>query len=105
MLDVANIDKGGQNLRSFSLDFLTRPQCGLCSSVAPIISRVSFIARADVSIRDVNTDNELFDLFEHRIPVVLGPDGAVLAEGNIRFWGLLGSVLRARMRRIERSEQ
>jgi thiol-disulfide isomerase/thioredoxin len=98
MLDVANIDKAGQNLRSFSLDFLTRPQCGLCSSVAPIISRVASIARADVILRDVNEDDELFDRFEHRIPVVLGPDGAVLAEGQIGFWGLLRAVLTARMR-------
>ena len=98
MLDVANIDKVGQNLRSFSLDFLTRPQCGLCSSVAPIISRVALIARADVSLRDVNEDDELFDRFEHRIPVVLGPDGAVLAEGQIGFWGLLRAVLSARRR-------
>ena len=100
MLDVANIDKGGQNLRSFSLDFLTRPQCGLCSSVAPIISRVAFIARADVSLRDVSHDDELFDRFEHRIPVVLGPDGTVLAEGQITFWTLLKAVFRARMKHI-----
>ncbi|MDF1595501.1 MAG: glutaredoxin family protein [Acidimicrobiia bacterium] len=98
MLDVANIGFVGGNLRSFFVDFLTRQQCGLCRTAAPVILRVAVIARAEVSVRDVTTDDELFDRYEHRIPVVLGPDGRVLAEGQISFWALLGSVLRARAR-------
>lgn len=47
----------------------------------------------------MTSNDELFDQFEHRIPVVLGPDGAVLGEGEIAFWALLGAVLRARLRR------
>ena len=46
--------------------------------------------------------DELFDQFEHRVPVVLGPDGAVLGEGEIEFWALLRAVLRARFLRHSR---
>lgn len=102
MLDVANIGMAGWNLRSFYLDFLTRPQCGLCRDVAPVISRVGRIARAPVRIRDVTQDDQLFDRFEHRIPVVLAPDGAVISEGNIDFWSLLRGVLAARVRAVRR---
>lgn len=98
MLDVANIGKAGENLRSFFVEFLTRPQCGLCDTAASIISRVTRIARADLQVVDVNDDDALFARYEHRIPVVLGPDGAVLGEGQIEFWNLLRSVGLARMR-------
>jgi len=98
MLDVANIGFVGGNLRYFFVDFLTTQQCGLCRTAAPVISRVAVIARAKVNLRDLTNDDELFDRYEHRIPVVLGPDGRVLAEGQISFWALLGAVLKARVR-------
>ena len=98
MLDVANIGKAGENLRSFSIDFLTRPQCGLCGTSASIISRVAGIARARLNVIDVNDDEELFATYEHRIPVVLGPDGTILGEGRIRFGSLLREVGLARIR-------
>ncbi|HSR46047.1 MAG TPA: glutaredoxin family protein [Acidimicrobiia bacterium] len=85
-------------MRSFSLDFLTRPQCGLCDAAASIISRVAAIARAGIRIRDVTQDPALFDEYEHRIPVVLGPGERVLAEGRVDFWALLAAVLKARAR-------
>jgi thiol-disulfide isomerase/thioredoxin len=105
VLDVENIGKVGQNLRSFTLHFLTREHCGLCREAAPVISRVAFIARASVVARDVTADEELFDAYEHRIPVVLAPTGRVLAEGEVGFWPLLGAVLVARLRRAKGEEQ
>ncbi|MDH5372234.1 MAG: glutaredoxin family protein [Acidimicrobiia bacterium] len=98
MLDVANIGKAGENLRSFSLDFLTRQQCGLCKVAAPVILRVAGIARARLNVLDVDMDEDLFDRYEHRIPVVLGPDGRVLAEGEVSFGRLLWATVRARAR-------
>ena len=100
MLDVANIGKAGENLRSFSIDFLTSPQCGLCGTAESITSRVAGIARARLNVIDVNDDEELFACYEHRIPVVLGPDGTILGEGHIKFGKLLREVGLARIRWI-----
>lgn len=105
MLDVVNIGKAGENLRSFSIDFLTRPQCGLCGTAASIISRVAGIARARLNVIDVNDDEELFASYEHRIPVVRGPDGTILGEGHIEFGSLLREVILARLRWLLRDRR
>ena len=58
------------------------------------------IARARLNVIDVNDDEELFACYEHRIPVVLGPDGTILGEGHIKFGKLLREVGLARIRWI-----
>lgn len=47
---------------------------------------------------EMDSDDELVALYSLRIPVVLGPDGEVLAEGNIERGSLRRAVRAARRR-------
>ena len=48
-----------------------------------MVERVTRRLRVGLSTLDLDDDDELIRLFSWRIPVVLGPDGDVLAEGII----------------------
>lgn len=47
----------------------------------------------------MDSDDELVRLYALRVPVVLGPDGEVIAEGIIERRGLRRAVFAARRRR------
>jgi hypothetical protein len=49
---------------------------------------------------DIDSDDLLLQEFGLRIPVLLGPDDRVLAEGNID-----GRGLRRRLRRVRRADR
>ena len=68
----------------FVVRFLTRSRCHLCDQARPLIERVVIRAGGVVEELDVDSDVLLTRDYGARIPVVLGPDGAVLAEGIIR---------------------
>ncbi len=71
------------SLSSFSVRFLTRPGCHLCDDARPIVEWA--VRKADVGLEeiDVDGDDPLLSLYGMRIPVVLGPDDEVIAEGVI----------------------
>jgi glutaredoxin len=63
--------------------FLTRPGCHLCDAARPTVT--SEAAKAGVEIEEIDIDShpDLTRDFGLRIPVVIAPDGRVLAEGEI----------------------
>ena len=63
--------------------FLTRPGCHLCDEARPIVASVAARAGVEIEEVDIDSDPALTRDFGLRIPVVLGPDGTVLAEGQI----------------------
>ncbi len=65
------------------LVFLTRPGCHLCDDARPVVLAAAASAGAVVEERDVESDDRLLANYGLRIPVVLAPDGSVLAEGII----------------------
>jgi len=71
------------SLSSFSIRFLTRPGCHLCDDARPIVEWA--VKTADVGLEEVDVDGDdpLLSLYGMRIPVVLGPDDEVIAEGVI----------------------
>ena len=63
--------------------FLTRTSCPLCDEARPIVS--TLITRIGGAVEEVDVDaNEGYlGEFGLRIPVVLTPEGSVVAEGRI----------------------
>ena len=70
-------------MRDFFITFVTRPGCHLCDDAAGIVERVGRRLRVGVRTVNLEDDDDLIRLYSLRIPVVLGPDGSLLAEGVI----------------------
>ena len=87
-------------MSDFFVEFLTRPGCHLCEDAEAVICRVARRARASVVTTNIDSDPVMAVDWDLRIPVVLGPDGAVLGEGRIGEWHLFRAVLVARLRRL-----
>lgn len=61
------------------LVLVTRQGCHLCDETLALLRELGH----EPHLADVDTDDELFRLYDWRVPVVLA-DGAVIAEGNIK---------------------
>ena len=70
-------------MRDFFITFVTRPGCHLCDDAAGMVERVGRRLRVGVRTVNLEDDDDLIRLYSLRIPVVLGPDGSLLAEGVI----------------------
>ena len=57
---------------------VTRQGCHLCDRALALLIELGH----EPKLADVDTDDELFRLYDWRVPVVLA-DGAVIAEGRI----------------------
>jgi len=70
-------------LNPLSLRFLTRPGCHLCDEARPLV--VDAVGRVGGTLQevDIDQDQSLLIQFDLRIPVLLGPDDQVVAEGII----------------------
>lgn len=82
----------------FSITFVTRAGCHLCEEAEPIVGTVAGSLGVDLEVVDMDSDDQLVRLYSLRIPVVLGPDGTVLAEGNIDRRALRKALKSARRR-------
>jgi predicted thioredoxin/glutaredoxin len=67
------------------VELVTREGCHLCEEALELLRR----GGAEVNLRDVDADPELFRLYDFRVPVVL-VDGKVVAEGRIDSSALTG---------------
>lgn len=65
------------------LTFITRQGCTLCDSAFRRLRLPAMLLAVDVREVDVDTDEELLDVYGGRVPVVLTEGGDVLAEGRI----------------------
>ena len=70
-------------MRHFTLRFLTRSGCHLCDDARPLVERAAAKAGARVDEIDIEAFPLLEERFGTRIPVLLGPDDQVIAEGVI----------------------
>lgn len=70
-------------MRAFSLTFVTRSGCHLCDEAEPVVRAVATRLGAGLEVVDMDSDDALIRHYYLRVPVVLGPDGEVLAEGVI----------------------
>ena len=69
---------------------ITRQGCHLCDDALGALRAVG----VDPELRDVDADEELFGLYDWRVPVVL-IDGRVVAEGRIDQEALRKALLLA----------
>jgi glutaredoxin len=60
------------------VELVSRAGCHLCEEAAELLRR----SGVEVSLRDVDSDPELFRLYDFRVPVIL-LDGRLVAEGRI----------------------
>ena len=65
------------------MTFVTRSGCHLCEQAEPVVQAVARRYGVRLEVVDMDSDDEMVRLYGLRVPVVLGPDGAVLAEGII----------------------
>lgn len=84
-------------MSAFAVKFVTRSDCHLCAEAEPLIMRWAARLSASVDRISIEDDPALEDLYFARIPVVLGPDGSVLAEGAISSRSLGLAMLKARL--------
>ena len=68
----------------------------MCDDAHRKLSTVASLLRVEVEVVDIRDDVELEDEFHLRIPVVLGADGAVKAEGEIGWRDIIRSAVSAR---------
>jgi Glutaredoxin-like domain (DUF836) len=72
--------------------FLTREGCHLCDDARPIVFAAVARHRWTVEEVDIDTDDALVRDYGLRVPVVIGPDGQVIAEGEIDARALARSL-------------
>ena len=82
-------------MRYRRIQYLTKPGCGLCDEVLPIVERAARKLGVELITVDIRTEPELTDKYNMRIPVVLDRRGKVLAEGRISQRAAYGAALRA----------
>lgn len=63
--------------------FFTRSGCDLCDEARPLVEWVASRAGLAVEVVDIEIDDRLVRDYGLRIPVVVAPDGSVVAEGRI----------------------
>jgi hypothetical protein len=81
-------------LNTLVVRFLTRPGCHLCEEALPLVEKAVLRVGMTMDVVDVEADQRLLREYGLRIPVVLGPDGYVLAEGKIVDGRRLTAALR-----------
>jgi len=74
--------------------FLTRDGCHLCDLARPVVARLARRHGLDLIELDVDADEDLQARYGSRVPIVLGPEDQVLAEGDIADGARLNRVIR-----------
>jgi len=75
--------------------FLTRDGCRLCDEARPLVEGAARRLHVDLVEVDIDTDDGLIGRYGLRIPVVLGRDDQVIAEGVIDDARSLRRAMRA----------
>ena len=66
-----------------TITFVTRKSCSLCDEALQTLRLAAKPPLVEITTIDVDSDRDLLKRFGNRVPVVLSPDGRVLAEGRI----------------------
>ena len=70
-------------MKHLAFKFLTRPGCHLCDEARPLVEQAILRRGGTLEEVDIDTDDSLIRDYGMRIPVLLGPDEMVIAEGQI----------------------
>jgi hypothetical protein len=94
---VLDIGRRVGNLSGFRILFISKARCSLCEDAERTIEWAARLSGAGIDRHNLEDDPSLAQYAE-RVPVVLGPSGAVLAEGRVTLSRLLVALLRERRR-------
>ncbi len=76
------------------LEVLIRQDDAACEAGMSVVLRVAGRLGIDVHTVDVEAAPAGYEEFAHRVPVVRGPDGVVIAEGRIPAARILAALMR-----------
>lgn len=79
------------------VELVTKENCPLCESGAETLQRAT--AKHNIAIReiDIHSDDDIYDLYATRVPVVLAPNGSVIDEGKLSQAKLTPALLRLKV--------
>ncbi len=82
---------------SHYVEFITKDDCPLCESGAETLQRAT--AKFDIEVRkiDIFDDDDIYDEFSTRVPVVRAPNGSVIDEGKLSQAKLTPALLRLKV--------
>lgn len=79
------------------VDFITKDKCPLCESGADTLRRAAAKFNIDVREVDIFDDDDIYDAYSTRVPVVLAPNGSVIDEGKLSQAKLTPALLRLKV--------
>jgi len=82
-------------LSKFIVEFFSRSGCHLCDEARPVVEAAVQTSGGSMVEVDIESSDDLVRRYGERVPVVVGPDGGVLAEGAVD-----PKQLKKRLRRI-----
>ena len=85
-------------MSAVELRFLTRRDCPLCDEAEARLQRWAPRIGLTYTSVDVFAEPEIAGSYGDRIPVLLAPDGRVVAEGRWGSFELISGLLRERLR-------
>jgi glutaredoxin len=79
------------------VQLVTKANCPLCESGADTLRRVT--GKLDIEVREIDIfdDDDLYDAYSTRVPVVLAPNGSVIDEGKLSQAKLTPALLRLKV--------
>ena len=79
------------------VEFITKDNCPLCESGAETLRRAASKLDIEVHEVDIFEDDDIYDAYSTRVPVVLAPNGSVIDEGKISQAKLTPALLRLKV--------
>lgn len=79
------------------VQLVTKANCPLCESGADTLQRVT--GKLDIEVREIDIfdDDDIYDAYSTRVPVVLAPNGSVIDEGKLSHTKLTPALLRLKV--------
>ena len=79
------------------VQLVTKSNCPLCESGGDTLRRAT--SKLDIEVREVDIfeDDDLYDAYSTRVPVVLAPNGSVIDEGKLSQAKLTPALLRLKV--------
>ena len=79
------------------VELITKENCPLCEAGAETLQRATKKFKIDVREIDIFEDDDIYDAYSTRVPVVLAPNGSVIDEGKLSQAKLTPALLRLKV--------
>ena len=79
------------------VQLVTKANCPLCESGGDTLRRTAKKFKITVNEIDIFEDDDIYDAYSTRVPVVLAPNGSVIDEGKLSQAKLTPALLRLKV--------